>query len=174
MNWLATTKPQHQFAVEASLVSGGIDAYVFRKVEIKRRGKSRTWQAEINPLWQNYIFINATPQQFHQAQTVRHLHRTLEPIVPAQGKKLAVLRRRNQDDVDSAFKAADMGNGPLSCYNSDQLLEILDGPFKGSQIKFREMRDSLTSMFPKIVGALDLMGQQTIIEIDPLSVRAAT
>lgn len=172
MNYLGTTDNGHQFAVEASLKSGGVDAYVFREVTHKRRGKDRYARTEIAPLYATWIFAQMTPEQFHQAQGIKHLRSTWYCIRSQEAARIAEMREQNERAVESA-QAAVSAADRLSEFKEGERVDLVSGPLQGHTAVFQSIREELTGLFPKLVLELDVMGQVIEVAADPLDVRRA-
>ena len=162
-----------EFTVEQAIQDLGIDAWVARKMEFKRVGKHRRPESVVTPYLPNYIFIELSPDGFHEVQGVKHLAKTMLPIPRLSQRYLDTFKARVQAEYDAQADRAASGER-LEQFTYGDTLKVIAGPFMDQLVKFKGTVERARDMHPMLTGEIEIMGQITGVEIDPLHVRATT
>lgn len=168
--WAAYVRTGKEFDAQEECETLGITCHVPRRVDMIRQGKRRRPDPVVRPFLPNYVFIEATPAQWHDLKDTK-LIRTTMGI--GDGNARLVHRFIARVEADYAQRMAQIEAGQrVDEYNEGDALEIIAGPFAGMLAKFRSIAEG-AGIFPEIVAELDLMGQATRARLDPLIVRRA-
>lgn len=179
-SWLGHIKAGKEFQVEAEIIALGIDAWVPRRLEIKRVGKRRSPKIVERPYLPNAVFLmNLTDAQWHEAQRVKFMSRTMRAIYGERdGRPVGDLRQlyrfREAVEVESAaLRHAQQSNEALEEFQAGEALQITKGPFSDMVVEFLRVVRAAHELHPHYEVELELMGQKTRALLDPLDVRAA-
>lgn len=170
---------------QEELESLGVTCHVPRKVEMIRQGNRRRPDKVISALLPNYVFIEGGPEEWHLAmmcKTVRNLtwcsereaRKVMEYVQSAeaefaareaeieQAQKVLADREATKAQRREALKA-------VQHFKAGELLEILDGSFKGRLASFAGIVERGTA--PELLAELELFGRVATLRLDPLAVK---
>jgi len=169
MWWIGYAKAGREFEVVSAIEALGINAWCARKIEAVRVGKKRYPEAQITPYLPNYLFIEATADQWHQVTNIKHLASTLTPV-PINGGGLSRFMRERDAAFDERKAMIDAGER-LKEYEIGDPFEILSGPLAGHVAKFRQIMETTHDPFPRLQGEVMVMGRGVRVEVDPIDAR---
>lgn len=171
ITYLGYAKAGREFEVIEALAEKGIDAWCGRKLEFLRKGKQRRYERHESAYLPNYIFADLTPHQFLDAVSVKHLAATLTPLSERDRRALNVFRQMVEAEYENAQRIA--RNQDTICeYKRGQAIRAIDGPFRDTLLKFVNLVHRSHDPYAKIIAEADLFGRSTMVELDPISVRA--
>lgn len=168
--WAAYVRTGKEFDAQEECEALGITCHVPRRVDMIRQGKRRRPDPVVKPFLPNYVFIEATPAQWHDLKDTK-LIRTTMGI--GEGNARLVHRFIAKVEADYAERMAQIEAGQrVDEYSEGDCLQIIAGPFTGQLATFRRIAEG-AGIFPEIVAELELMGQATRVRLDPLVARKA-
>lgn len=168
--WVTYARSGCEFAAQEECEALGIECYVPRRVDMVRQGKRRRPDPVVRPFLPNYLFIEATDEQWHWLKDSKHC-RTIKNINEAEARLVHRFIARVEADYASRMMQIEAGQR-VDEYEPDDALEIIAGPFRGMLARFKAIAEG-AGIFPEIVAELDLMGQATKARLDPLVVKRA-
>ena len=134
-----------------------------------RQGKRRRPDPVVKPFLPNYIWIEATPAQWHALKDTT-LIRTTMGI--GEGNARLVHRFIAKVEADYAERMAQIEAGQrVDEYSEGDCLQIIAGPFMGMLARFKAVAEGADH--PIVVAELDILGQATKARLDPLVVKRA-
>lgn len=187
--WIAYVPTGQEFALVEDCEALGVHAVAPRKVEAVRTGNRRWPEKRVTPYLGNYVFIDATADEWHWLKDIRYL-RSIMGVPPAEERKI----REFIDAVESDFAAKEaeidravaiMKNREASkearraaialmqSYQPNDLLEVICGPFAGSIMAFGRMVERAGSLAPEIEATMTLFGRESTVRLDPLHIKKA-
>ena len=165
--WIASAEPRRAFAVQEDIRALGVECEVPREIypkPIKRKG---IVPAE-RPILGQYVFFNATPDQWHQVAAVRHLRPTMQVISARIADRLLLPFIRAAEAEYTARKTRIEAGERVARYADGDPVMILAGKMRGEIVTFRRMLDTWP---PRVVVSVGTMwGKDALIEIDALRV----
>lgn len=161
-----------EFALVEDCTALGIEAIAPRRVDAVRTGKKRWPEPKVSPYLPGYVFTRLTPEHWHWTKDIRYLRSLL--IIPPQAER-SIQAFIDRVEGDYAQRMAQIEAGErLAQYCPGDLLSIIAGPFAGELARFSRMIEKAAAMFPEIEASMPIMGGETKMRLDPLSVRRAT
>lgn len=168
--WAAYVRTGKEFDAQEECEALGIICHVPRRVDMIRQGKRRRPDPVVKPFLPNYVFIEATAQEWHLLHTSSKLIRTTMGI--GEGNARMVHRFIDRVEADYARRMAQIEAGQrVDEYNEGDALEIIAGPFTGMLARFKAVAEG--AEHPIVVAELDILGQATRVKLDPLVARRA-
>lgn len=171
--WLGHIKAGAEFDVEQQILDVGITAWVPRMVEIKRVGKKRQATITERPYLPNVIFMDLTPHQWHEVQTIKYLAGTMYAINRRDAEQVQAFRREVEAEQQEARNAL-ANQQAVAEFTPGQAIEVLSGPFTDAVVTFRRMVQAAHDLHPVYEAEMDILGQKATIRVDPLDVKATT
>ena len=154
--WFAVqTKPKQEEKALINLEAQGYVTYL-PKIEIRKRRKDG-WQQVVEPLFPNYLFLYAAPDQTNLAPVsstfgVAKLVRFGQLLRPVPEEVIVFLKQ--QESVSGNVVEV------IRPFNYGDKVEILEGPFAGLQAIFQT-----ESSEERIILLLNLMGRRTPVTL---------
>ncbi len=183
--WAVYTKSELDAVEEAEAL--GLTAHCPRRVDMQRRGNKRRPEPIHGPLLPKYIFIEGSAEEWHLAKlckNVRHLtwcsdreaRNVLAYVAAAEAeyaKRLAEIEAAQKVLADREASKAQRREAlkAVQHFKAGELLEILDGSFKGRLAQFAGIVERGTS--PELMVELEIFGRVTPIRLDPLAAKKA-
>ena len=168
--WAAYVRTGKEFDAQEECETLGIVCHVPRRVDMIRQGKRRRPDPVVKPFLPNYVFIEATPDQWHSLKDTKHVRTTLGI---GDGSARLVHRFIAQVEADYAQRMAQIEAGQrVDEYAEGDALEIIAGPLAGQLARFKRIAEG-AGIFPEVVAELDLMGQSVTVRLDPLAAKKA-
>lgn len=184
--WIAYVPTGQEFALVEDCEALGISATAPRKVEAVRTGNKRYPEPRVMPYLGNYVFIEATADEWHWLREIRYV-RSIMGVPPAEARKIAefceaveaeykaksaeidraVAVMRNREASKAARREA---LRVMQAYQPGDLLEVILGPFAGQIVAFGAMVERAASKLPEIEVSLNGLEWGTM-RMDPLAVR---
>lgn len=171
--WLAYARAGKEIEVIDALASEGITAHCAMKVEAKRVGKRRKPDVFITPLLTNYLFVECEDHQYLTVTGTKHIASTMAAIPKADQRSVMRFIALARDEFDSRMAKLEAGER-LDQFSVGDVLSIIEGPLSGLTATFKGILDRDRDLFPSIKASVDMMGQAVSVELDPISVRAAS
>lgn len=187
MMWIAYVPTGQEFALVEDCEALGIRAIAPRKVEAVRTGNKRYPEPRVMPYLGNYVFIEASADEWHWLKDVKYLRSmmavplgevrkvqsfcdTIEAQYAARMMEIdqAVAVMRNREASKEARREALM---VMQAYSPSDLLEVLCGPLAGQIAAFGRMVERGMEMVPEIEATMTLFGRETTVRLDPLHIR---
>lgn len=166
--YAAYVRTGKEFDAQEECDTLGIVCHVPRRVDMIRQGKRRRPDPVVRPFLPNYVFIEATPEQWHALKDTKHIRTTLGI---GEGSARLVHRFIASVEADYAQRMAQIEAGQrVDEYNEGDALEIIAGPLAGQLARFKRIAEG-AGIFPEVVAELDLMGQAVTVRLDPLAAR---
>lgn len=184
--WIAYVPTGQEFALVEDCEALGVEAFAPRKVEAVRTGNKRWPEKRVMPYLGNYVFITATPEEWHWLKDIKYL-RYIMGVPPAEERRV----RKFIDLIEAEFiaKEAEIDRAVatmrdreaskearrealkvMQAYTPGDLLEVICGPFAGQIVAFGAMVERAASKLPEIEVALAGM-EWGSMRMDPLHVR---
>lgn len=167
--WAAYTRTGQEFAAQEEAEALGVTAYVPRRVDLIRQGKRRRPDVVERPYLPNYVFIQATDEQWHWLRDSKHF-RSIMGIPPASAPSVMAFIDRVERDFAARMAQIEAGER-VSEYNPGDLLQIIAGPFAGQLATFRKVAEAADN--PIIIAETEMMGQIVRVTVDPIAARKA-
>lgn len=184
--WIAYVPTGQEFALVEDCEALGIRAIAPRKVEAVRTGNNRYPEPRVMPYLGNYVFIEASADEWHWLRDIRYL-RSIMGVPPGEVRKVrsfcdtieaqyaarmveidqAVAVMRNREASKEARREALM---VMQAYSPGDLLEVICGPFAGAIVAFGAMVERAASKLPEIEVSMGGMDWGTV-RLDPLHVK---
>lgn len=167
--WIGYARSGREFDVQAALAEIGVKAWVAKKIVAKRSGKRRYADAVTVPYLPNYVFIEATADQWHKLSCIKHLSPTTTAI-SSRDTGLDAFKAR----LDAAYEedAARVAAGEaVSEFSDGDSLDVIGGPLSGVLVEFRRVVEA--DPFPMIEGEAEVMGRTATVKLDILDVKRA-
>ncbi len=165
----------------------GLTVHCPRRVDMVRKGNRRRPEPDIKALLPNYIFIEGGAEEWHTAKLCKHIRsltwcsdreaRNVMAYVRAadaefaarmeeieRAQKVLADREATKEQRKAALKA-------VQHFRAGEILEILDGAFKGRLAQFAGIVERGTS--PELMLELEAFGQAVTIRLDPLAAKKA-
>lgn len=174
--YLAYATTGKEFEVADKLASLGFTVWCGREITFLRKGKRRRPEAVEKPKLPNYLFLDLTPEEWHDLhrRDVKHLASTLYQLRRDDIKALATFRHEvDQAHAEGQRIARNNDLAEIAEYKRGQALVDLTGTFGDAVIRFRRMVERAHELHPRIQADIDMFGRTVSIELDPLDVRAA-
>lgn len=159
-----------EFDAQEEAEALGIVAHVPRRVDMIRQGKRRRPDPVTKPYLPNYVFAEASADEFHLLQQSK-LFRSWMGINPASVRSVRAFIARVEADYTHRMAQIDAGER-VQEYAPGDLLEIIAGPFKGQLARFQTIAEG-AGIFPEVVAEIELMGQTAKVRLDVLAARKA-
>lgn len=172
MIWMAYARTGQEFAVQAAIEALGLAVYLPRKIEAIRRGNRRFPDAVTTPLLPNYIFFDATPDQWHSVKAVKHLSPAMTPIARAYVPRLMQFVSTAETAYRDRLAKIEAGER-VEQFQPGDVMAILSGPLQGQFARFRRLVESPGDMFPQIEADVSILGHTVRARLDVLSVGVA-
>lgn len=169
MNYLGYAKSGKEFEVEQSLQALGIAVWCGKLIEWRRVGKKRYPDAFEEPCLPNYIFMDLSPEQFHQAQQVKFLAATMVMLSRADQRNLRSFRGAVDREYATQDQMRQNAQAPKSAFKAGEQLKIISGPFAEKLATFRKVVERSGMIFPRM--EIDVEGIR--LQVDPLDVKRA-
>lgn len=170
--YLLYAKSGREFEVAEAIREKGLEAYCAAKMEFVRTGNNRRPEPRVVPYLPNYLFAEIPASEYLGVMAIKYLASTATPLGKSDHKPL----QRFLDAAASEYKAAERikdNQAMISQYKAGQALRCLDGRFSDTMLTFRSMVERAHDMYPKVQAEMQMMGRTVLVEMDPLSVRAA-
>lgn len=168
--WAAYVRTGKEFDAQEECETLGITCHVPRRVDMIRQGKRRRPDPVVKPFLPNYVFIEATPAQWHDLKDTK-LIRTTMGI--GEGNARLVHRFIAKVEADYAERMAQINAGErVSEYAENDLLEILEGGFREKLLRFSRVAEGANG-FPIVLAKAELFGREVEVPLDPLIVKKA-
>ncbi len=184
--WIAYVPTGQEFALVEDCEALGIEAIAPRKVEAVRTGNKRWPEKRETPYLGNYVFLTATPEEWHWLKDIKYL-RSLMGVPPKEIRNITTfcdtIERQYQERVAEIDQAvAVMRNREASkearreairvmqAYTPGDLLEVILGPFAGQIVAFGAMVERAASKQPEIEVTMAGL-EWGAMRLDPLAVR---
>lgn len=155
-----------EFDAQEEAEALGVWCAVPRRVDLIRSGNRRFPDAVVSPYLQNYVFAQATSEEWHWLRQSK-LCRSLIFIPPASSRSVMAFIDRVEADFADRMAQIEAGHR-VSEYDPGDLLEIIAGPLAGQFAQFRSIAEG-AGMFPEIRAD----GPLGAMRLDPLHVRKA-
>ena len=169
--WAAYTRAGNELDAQEECEALGIVCHGPRRVDMIRQGKRRRPDAVVRPFLPNYVFIHATPDEWHILKASKHV-RSMMGI--GDGSARLVHQFITRVEADFAQRMAQIEAGQrVDEYEEGDLLEIIAGPFAGKLAKFKRIAEG-AGIFPEVIAEADLLGQAVTLRLDPLVARRAS
>jgi transcription antitermination factor NusG len=184
--WIAYVPTGQEFALVEDCEALGLQAIAPRKVEAVRTGNRRWPEKRILPYLGNYVFVEATAEQWHWLKDIKYL-RSLMGVPPAEARKVqdfidaveATFTAKEAEidraveimrDREASKEARREALRVMQAYTPGDLLEVICGPFAGQIVAFGAMVERAASKLPEIEVSLNGLEWGTM-RMDPLHVR---
>lgn len=182
--WVAYVPHGQELALVEDCEVLGVKAFAPRKVEAVRVGTRRWPEARISAYLPNYVFVNASAEEWHWLKDIRYV-RDIMGVIPqyvplvmkfigaVEGefaarlseieRAAAVIRDREatKEQRREALKA-------MAHFQPGDLLSVITGPFAGKVFAFGRMVEN------GAVLEIEAEADTGRIKLDPLSVRKAS
>ena len=173
MWYVGYARGRKEMEVEDSLRDLGITAWCGKLMVWSRSGKKRRAEPRVIPKLPNYIFFDATPEQFFEAKGVKHLAPTFTALADRDMRGFERFRARVDAEFAEAQRiAANANKAEISEYRRGQKLVDVSGRFGDTLMTFRRIVESAHELHPLIEAEMDFMGRAVTVRLDPLDVRA--
>lgn len=186
--WIAYVPTGQEFALVEDCEALGVHAVAPRKVEAVRTGNRRWPEKRIIPYLGNYVFVEATADQFYWLKDINYVRDVMG--VPA-GKPTEKIRdfidaveaifTAKEAEIDRAVEimrdreaskeARREALRVMQAYTPSDLLEVVCGAFAGQIAAFGRMVERGNAILPEIEATMTLFGRETTVRLDPLHVR---
>lgn len=189
MMWAAYVTHGMEFALVEDCTVLGVKAVAPRKVEAIRTGNRRWPEARVTPYLPNYVFVSATPEEWHWLREIRYVRDImgvlpqLEPRVREFVGAVEAEFSARMDEIDRAItimKNREASRGQrieamksIQYYQQSDLLEVMTGPFAGMLAQFSRIAERGARGIPEIEATVMIFGRETNVSFDPLEVRKA-
>lgn len=187
--WAAYVTHGMEFDLVEDCTVLGVEAVAPRKVEAIRTGNRRWPEARITPYLPNYVFVSATPEEWHWLREIRYVRdimgigeneaRLVREFIATVETQFAV-RRTEIDRAEAIMRDRDASKAQrreaikaMQHYQPGDMLEVITGPFAGQLVRFGQMVERANATLPEIEVALDGL-QWGNMRMDPLSVKKAS
>lgn len=178
---------RREFDAQAEAEALGITCYVPRRVDLIRQGKRRRPDPVIRPYLPGYLFAETDAAGWHMLRGTKHL-RTWMGIGPNEAanvmrfieateaefhRHMAEIERAQKVLMDMEATKAQRREAlkVVQQFGESELLEILDGAFKGRLARFAGIAERGASQ--EIMAELEVFGRTATLRLDPLAVRRA-
>jgi hypothetical protein len=170
MNWAGYTRNGAEFDARDALRALGLNAYAPSIIEVRSRGKNRQPQRFEVAALPRLVFIQGTPEQYHNA--VRRGDWPATHMTITDAAWFAYVRPYiERIDAERADQQARLDAGEkMQHFEVGQELEAVLGPFKGQLLQFVRSVDTADGL-TRILAEADFFGGKRRVEMDPLHVR---
>lgn len=168
--YLCSTTKGREFEVEEAARAEGLDAWCFRQVRLKRIGKDRKPAVIETPFYGRYIFAWLAPAQFYQFMGLRYVSKTSHPITPREAAAIQLERKINEHEADCE-RARLAAEERLTEFNKGDRLRINNTVLSDVLARFEAVRID-PKRGPRLMVEAEFMGRPTLLDVDPLHVKA--
>lgn len=168
--YLCSTANGREFEVEDAAQSEGLDVWAFRQVQLKRIGKDRKPTVIESPYYGRYVFAWLTPAQFYQFMGLRYVSRTCHAITPREAAAIQEARLRNEAEAQQE-RARLAAEERLTEFNKGDRLRINNTVLSDVLARFEAVRID-PKRGPRLMVEAEFMGRPTLLDVDPLHVKA--
>ena len=162
-----------QFYVEREVIALGVECWAPRRIDFIRSGYDRRASPVEILYLPNYVIFDVPADRFHDVLSVKYLRGPLMALNRADIEYLPAFRKHVMKEYDAARERAANQEVGMCEYRPDQTVTVVSGPLAGRFLKFIEMVERAHDLYPKIKASMDLMGRVSVVELDPIQVKAA-
>lgn len=153
--YVVQTKPKNEEKASDNLKNQGFETFL-PKIALRKKLRGK-YQTVIEPLFKNYLFLNADPGQNSLAPVrstfgVAKLVRFGDILLPVPHKVIDFLRQ-NQNALTNA-------DSQVSQFTKGDLLEITEGPFAGLTAIFQQQNS-----LDRILVLMDILGKKSTVQL---------
>lgn len=188
--WIAYVPTGQEFALVEDCEAIGVRAVAPRKVEAIRAGNRRWPEKRVTPYLGNYVFIDATPDEFYWLKDIRYVRDIMGVPAGKPSEKIRefietvegafVAKEREIDraievmhDREASKEARRAAIAAMQSYQPNDLLEVIVGPFAGLIMSFGRMVEGAGKLTPEIEATMIAFGRESTVRLDPLHIKKA-
>lgn len=171
--YLAYARGGTEFAVADELTALGITVWCGRAVQSHFDRRSQEYEVHVTPALPNYLFLEMTPEEYHELQGMRgrpkYLRQRLDVLTDGSRRDFEAFRAMVDMNEGAAWHRISRNERPEITFSPGDALE--SGQFPDLSLQYRDVKRDQGVW--KIEAEAEMMGRTVKVMLDPGDVKKA-